>query len=119
VVKMSIVFFWVVAPCSFVGNWQRFGRCIAEVKMKSVCFPEKFVTTCKSAWRHNRVDHYRQKGSRSSFIFAFDPFKNTRDFLNKKPHKSLLWGGLQSSINHVELHAHISHRVNCMSSHTV
>jgi hypothetical protein len=53
---MSIVFFWVVTSCSLVGSNQGYEGTY-QIKVKALRFSVTFVTTYKTARRHNAEDH--------------------------------------------------------------
>jgi hypothetical protein len=48
-IRMLVVVFWVVMPCSSVGGYQHFALKAEASKM--------LVTAYKTVWHHNQVDH--------------------------------------------------------------
>jgi hypothetical protein len=56
VVKMLIMVFWVVMPCSLVGSYHCFGGTSA-LKMKVIHSSEMMVTTYKTTQHHIPEDH--------------------------------------------------------------
>jgi hypothetical protein len=47
---MSMLIFWVVTPCGFIGRYRRFGE---DDWIWSVCLFETVVSTCESTRRNN------------------------------------------------------------------
>jgi hypothetical protein len=60
VVKILVVAFWVLMPCSLVGGYQNFGGTYysqSALKVEVICFSEMFVTAFKITFSHNLEDH--------------------------------------------------------------
>jgi uncharacterized protein YqhQ len=54
VVRMMMMFFWVLALCRLVSRFQHFG----ETYCQTVCFSETLESTDESTWRQNPEEHH-------------------------------------------------------------